>query len=327
MDDRIKEYNIIALIRFGSHLYGTNTENSDTDYKGIFLPSREMIFLGKIPKSVRLDSKTDNNSKNTNADIDCELYSLHYFIELACKGETVALDMLHVDNKNLLTTSETWDNITQNRSLFLTKNLKSFVGYARRQAAKYGVKGSRLNAAREFVEVITKEAADEERGLDIRMKDIWGKLPLNEHCRFIEDSPNGTGQYQICGKILQSSITVDMAHGIISGFIDVYGDRARQAADNKGIDWKAMSHALRAAYQTREILTTGKIQYPLQDAAFLRDVKTGKLDFLSVVLPMLETEMAEVERLSEISTLPEKVDRKYWDDFIIESIGTVSIIE
>ena len=38
--DKIKsENNIIVLMKFGSHLYGTNTENSDTDLKGIYMPT------------------------------------------------------------------------------------------------------------------------------------------------------------------------------------------------------------------------------------------------------------------------------------------------
>lgn len=35
--------NIAFECLFGSHLYGTATENSDTDYLGVFIPSREEI--------------------------------------------------------------------------------------------------------------------------------------------------------------------------------------------------------------------------------------------------------------------------------------------
>jgi len=48
---------IVVHMIFGSHLYGTNTPDSDTDYKGIFLPSREQVFLGKIPKSYSTSPK------------------------------------------------------------------------------------------------------------------------------------------------------------------------------------------------------------------------------------------------------------------------------
>ena len=46
------EPEIIMLCRFGSHLYGTDTPTSDTDYKGIFIPTKHMILMGNIPKSI-----------------------------------------------------------------------------------------------------------------------------------------------------------------------------------------------------------------------------------------------------------------------------------
>lgn len=85
---------ILVKMKFGSHLYGTATSESDVDYKGVFLPSKEDILLGNIPKNYSFSTKV-NGSKNNPDDIDVELYSLHYFIKLACEGQTVALDMLH----------------------------------------------------------------------------------------------------------------------------------------------------------------------------------------------------------------------------------------
>lgn len=119
--------NTIVKMIFGSHLYGLNTESSDKDYKGIFLPSKEEILLGKIPKTIDL-STNKTNQKNSKEDIDVEYYSLHYFIKLACMGETAALDMLHAPENMLVETSDIWKEIIKNREKFYTKNLKAFVG-------------------------------------------------------------------------------------------------------------------------------------------------------------------------------------------------------
>lgn len=247
---QLKEFKpqILVLVRFGSHLYGTNTIESDIDYKGVFLPTKEMICLGKIPKSFNFNTNK-LNSKNTKEDVDIELYSLHYFIELACKGETIALDMLHVNKGNLIETSLTWNSIVKHRRSFLTKNLRSFVGYARKQAAKYGVKGNRLNVAKDFLNILSSQ--NEENKLNSVV------LPITEHSKFIEDSPNGIPQYQICGKILQTSITINKAVEIMNSFVTKYGERAKKAANNEGVDWKAVSHALRAAFQMKQILDKG----------------------------------------------------------------------
>ena len=89
------KYSIVKM-KFGSHLYGTATPDSDLDYKGVFLPTKEQIYLGNIPKSNSHSTKQTSieGVKNSNDDVDTEIYSLHYFIKLACEGQTVALDML-----------------------------------------------------------------------------------------------------------------------------------------------------------------------------------------------------------------------------------------
>ena len=94
--------------------------------------------------------------------------------------------------------------------------------------------------------------------------------------------------------------------------------------DNQGIDWKAISHALRASDQVYDILRFGDYEYPLRTAAFLRNVKLGKFDFQTVVQPVLEEGMNDVEKLMETTDLPEKVDIKFWNDWLIELMQFVS---
>ena len=304
---------IIVKMKFGAHLYGTATSDSDLDYKGIFLPTKEQLLLGRVPKSHNYSTGKDD-SRNTKNDVDTELYSLHYFIKLACAGQTVAMDMLHAPDSMILKKSKIWDEIVNNKQKFYTKNLKSFIDYARRQASKYGIKGSRINAALQVLEILKKEDPSK------KMREVWSRLPRIEHCYDVAPDPNGMRQYQVCGKSFQESATIGYVIPIIEKFYNDYGRRAKLAAENKNIDWKAVSHALRAAYQTKEILTENTIYFPLRNADFLMRVKQGKLDYLSEVGPVLETLMEEVENLSLISNLPETVDRKFWDQFIFETL-------
>jgi len=304
---------MIVKMIFGAHLYGTATSDSDLDYKGIFLPTKEELLLGRVPKSRNYSTGKDN-SRNTKNDVDTELYSLHYFIKLACDGQTVAMDMLHAPESMILGKSKIWDEIVENKQKFYTKNLKSFIEYARRQASKYGIKGSRINSALQVLEILKKEDPSK------KMRGVWSGLPRIEHCYDVAPDPNGMRQYQVCGKSFQESATIGYVIPIIEKFYDDYGRRAKLAAENKNIDWKAVSHALRAAYQTKEILTENTIYFPLRNADFLRKVKQGKLDYLSEVGPLLETLMGEVESLAFTSSLPEAVDRKFWDKFICKTL-------
>lgn len=51
---------MIELVRmkFGSHLYGTETPSSNLDFKAVFLPSRSDILLGRVKESINVNTKT-----------------------------------------------------------------------------------------------------------------------------------------------------------------------------------------------------------------------------------------------------------------------------
>ncbi len=306
---------LIVKMKFGSHLYGTDTADSDIDYKGVFLPSKKEILLNRIPKC-RSFSTNNNLEKNNSNDVDEDIYSLHYFMKLACDGQTVAMDMIHAPEEMIIEKSDIWKNILKYRGKFYTKNLNSFVKYARRQASKYGIKGSRLNAAMQVLNIL--QTSDPEN----RLRDIWNQLPRNEYCHDQDVNPNGLKQYQVCGKTFQESSAIGYVFPILEKFYDDYGHRAKLAAENKNIDWKAISHALRAAIQTKEILINGSISFPLKDAPFLLKVKSGSLDYANEVAPVLESLMDEVEGLINTSNLPDKVDVEFWDSFICETLET-----
>ncbi|MBA7583379.1 hypothetical protein ES708_25322 [subsurface metagenome] len=177
--------------------------------------------------------------------------------------------------------------------------MKAFVGYARRQAAKYGIKGSRLDAAKSVLDYINYyEMKDVLRSW--KLKDVWDKLPTGEHIHKDKVDPNGLRVYEVCGKKVQETASLEYLHSVISKFYTSYGERARMAQANEGIDFKAVSHAIRAAYQTKEILINNTITYPLKEAKYLKLVKAGKLDYTTEVAPLLESLMLEVEMLSAL---------------------------
>lgn len=307
--------NLIVKMKFGSHLYGTDTPDSDLDYKGVFMPTMRQIFLAKVPKAHNITTK-NGDGKNTSEDIDTEIYSLHYFIELACQGQTVALDMLHAPDNMIIEKSNIWDYIIKRRETFYTKNLKAFIGYARRQASKYGIKGSRLNTVEYIINFL--KFFDQDK----RLSEIWNLLHENdlEHIHFLFDEKSQLRMYQVVGKKFQETAQIGYVVPILEKFKEEFGNRAKLAAENKGIDWKAISHALRAAFQVKQLLTENTITFPLKESDLLRNVKQGKHDYLTFVAPLLEELMDEVETRAQKSDLPDKVNRTYWDNKIINLI-------
>lgn len=300
----------VVLMVFGSHLYGTNSPTSDRDYKGVFLPDPADVLLNRVPKSVHVTTKPSNlEQKNTAADAEVEWYSLPYFLHLALEGQTVAIDMLHARAQHWLVHSPLWSLLFQRRHAFYTKNLKAFVGYARRQAAKYGVKGSRLSTARDVLAVMEQAYAANENA---KMSDCFAtiaRLSL-EHVQLTEE------YIETCGKKMQNNARVVMYLDTMRRFVSNYGERARQAESNEGIDWKAMSHALRAGYEVRAMLRDGDFSFPLPQTEFLMKVKSGVLDY-RLVAETLESVMDECEQVAATSGLPEKPDFKRWERWLL----------
>lgn len=312
--------NLIMKCLFGSHLYGLQTPNSDKDYKGIYLPEKDNLLLGDYAKYYS-QSTGDDKSKNTSDDIDVEILSLPYFIELACKGETVAIDMLHADKEQYESSlSNIWFDLKNKRQEFYTKDMKSYVGYARKQANKYGVKGSRMGDVEKVINWLMFSKNDEQRSTTT-IRQVYKQLPTSEFIKLVsQDTKQGELKfYEICGRKYQDTLTLEQLLVHAQGIYDEYGDRAKMAKLDLGVDWKAVSHALRASYQMLGILKDGDFDYPLPQTKFLLEVKTGQLNFVHEVQPELENVIQTIEKLAENSKLPQKVDRNYWDNWLLNN--------
>jgi len=317
---------------FGAHLYELQTESSDKDYKGIFLPERRDLILNRVPKTFH-ESTGSDTEKNQAGDMDFEAFSIYEFVRLAMNGETVALDMLHAKDKHVVDWDDNYEvfrDLRANRQKFYCTDMKAYMGYVRRQAAKYGVKGGRLAAAREVLEILNnfRHHCDlENPDKPMRVKHI-GHFPTNEYCEWIEEKDR-RGEvrnfYQVCGRKLQDTLPLDEAYGVVKKVVDSYGHRVKQAENNENIDFKAVSHALRAGFQLRSIYKYGDFEYPLEESDFIYWVKTGQLDFKTVVQPELEGLVDEVEQLSDKSNLPSKPDKKFWDNWLEEVIESTVI--
>lgn len=303
-------------MKFGSHLYGTSTKDSDTDIKGIALPTWRQVCLGRIPKHIEYSSTGAEYTKNKAGDVDTEIFSLHEFIKLALEGQTVALDMIHAPENMLFEKNNIWDSLQQNRDKFYTRKTTAFIGYAQKQAAKYGVKGSRLNDANAVINFL-KTHHEETRLGELFLYEI-NNFPQGEHIHFGENK-NGIKEVIVCGKTMQFTNKIGYCIPILENFVVKYGERARKAANDEGVDWKAISHALRAAYQIKELMLKNTITFPRPEADYLIAVKTGKLKYLDVS-QVLESLIDEVKELSPKSNLPEKPDIKFWENWLIDII-------
>lgn len=96
--------------------------------------------------------------------------------------------------------------------------------------------------------------------------------------------------------------------------------RTKDAAD--GNDWKALSHALRALLEVKELLSFGTINFPLKDSQFLLDVKLGKID-RDTVDRFFEFELSTILENVQANKLGWKYDQDFWNEFILKEIKNV----
>ena len=293
-DGHIPLYGFLA----GSHLFGTATPDSDRDYVIVYAPNPEWLLdMRPIQVGKYRFSTNPGHAKNTSNDVDVQAVPIHTILKGFYRGDTNAIDWVFAPTRR--------ENIVHHHRGFergllpfvesgelCIHRLDGAVGYAVHQAAKYGIKGSRLGDA------IALRQALETVDPDMRIHDV---LFVARHLTTVEVVPVGVGNafengLRVMGRTLHPRTRVGQAIEWLDRWIERYGVRARMAMENRGIDWKAISHAFRACEEARQYATTGMVRFPLQNAEFLKRVKAGEFSFAEVARG-LELALDEVRGL------------------------------
>lgn len=312
---------ILVEMKFGSHLYGTATPASDLDIKAVHLPFPRDILLQRVKPVISEHSKTDNSQKNSAEDTDYESYVLQKYLSLVAEGQTVALDMLFAPDFSFLRpASELWREIQANKDRLLTAQYASFVGYCRTQANKYGIKGSRVAAARGALTIL--ENAVNTLGTTAKLMEIAAEVEdyaaKTEHASVLDIDAIGREpirHLEVCGRKMPWTTSIKSARDIMAKLVAEYGQRALQAEKQEGVDWKALSHAVRIGRQAIEVLQTANVVFPRPDAAHLLAVKKGELPY-QAVSEEIEALLSQIEIEAARSVLRPAPDREWIDDFV-----------
>lgn len=310
--------NVLVKCVAGSHLFGTNTPKSDKDFKGVYLPTLENCISGEVKHSIHHSTNTKVGTKNDQSDIDTEFYSIQKFFKMLEEGQTVALELLFTPDEFIIESSPMWEFIKSKRNVLVHRNIKAFIGYARQQADKYGLLGSKMNEIDTMITILDRFV--DRSTLKTNQDEIKYLMPTN-HCSFKTTINKGIeSEYLVInGKMFDTRSTVIDVKTRLIDMSQAYGDRARQAANNENIDWKAVSHAIRVCYQGIELLETGKITLPLKNSEIIKSVKNGDLTFSEsndIIIKLFE----ELNTKYLTSSLPEKIDTR---SILFEIYGNV----
>ena len=294
---------LLYLTEFGSVLYGTNTTSSDTDLKGIYLPSIKSALLDQAPETI-VHNTSGKDVRNTADDLDITLYSITYYIDLLFKGEVGAIDILFSlfrdDTQHYC--SPAMQIFKDNHTKLVSKQSKAFVGYCMNQAAKYGIKGSRYGELITFMDYLDS-ASDDTAPISI----LAQSLPSLTYISTVKAGVTDESFIQVLGNLHAFNITIAELKKRVLAKLAAYGGRTILAS--QGVDWKALSHAYRVIYQFNELCKTNFIKFPLDAAPYIIQIKKcNDVSQLSEHLDNIASMLAATEELVESSTLPDIIE-------------------
>lgn len=326
-------------VKFGSHLYGTDTSDSDLDLKVIFMPTAREILLGTHRHGVNHSGRQKApGERNVPGDVDVERFSLDRFLRDLMEGQTWALDVLFAYGnaavRDLVKVSElgahVMNVVLDNRPRLLTRNVLAFVGYARKQAARYGIKGSRMDTVRRVVEFLAPlpdgdALREHEPAILALVAECVGMVSLEKTplvSIVMEDRGLlGTHEHlQVCGRKVPMPASVKRAKECFGRILAEYEDRSRKASVAGGVDWKALSHAVRVNGEAVELLRTGWVTFPRPEREMLVMIKSGLLA-ADYVYALIEDGLAMLHVAHGESSLRDEPDRAFADDLVCRIYG------
>ena len=259
--------NLILVGLGGSHAYGTNTEESDLDIRGIATNTRHNILVGKDFEQV-VDVKTDTT-----------IYSFDKMVRLLCACNPNCIELVGLKPEHYLYITDVGQYIVDHASMFLSKRaIHSFGGYANAQLrrldnkaakdanqverekhileslknASYSFKDRYSDAPSDAIKLYTDESSRDEFEEEIFMDVVLHHYPLRDYAGMISEYQSIIRQYNKCGRRNDRAYT----HGKIA---------------------KHMMHLVRLYLMCFDILIDGKVvTYREKEHDMLMDIRNGK---------------------------------------------------
>jgi hypothetical protein len=295
--------NLILKVKVGSHLYGTNTPESDEDFVGIFVPNAEYLLGLKRIEEVDLGVKSkDAEGKNTKDAIDFKAYTLENFASLALQNNPNILEILFVNPANVIFADDIGYRLLNLRHEFLSKRIKNrFLGYAFSQKHKMVIKLENYEKLLEAIDYID-HSTDKQFLLDIE-----------HHPVFVRKKDHVT----VGDMNMPITVTTKKARKLLGDRLAKFGSR-QELVSKYGFDTKFASNLIRLLKEGQELLSTGDLKFPLRGRQLLRNIRAGRLS-MQEVLDMADDIEKEVGGLYETTKLPHSPNRELIEKFVIET--------
>lgn len=323
------EPDTLAVITYGSHLYGTAGPNSDHDYKVITLPDRGDMLLGKSLKTVRHKFDAEGNKLTEKAKVpaggwEAEHIPVQKYFADFLDGQTYAMeltfalltdpmdnyigdDVSYENSARLLAGERHWSFMKLVNALageFMHVNVESMLGFAMKQTFDYVHRAKRLAAALEVrrqVDLAVSMVSTASPRLDTKVQpEGMGELTIMEfvskgtglEMRSLMQHEKEVPTLILNGREYMATSPISEFYGAITRLIAKYGERVGSVGEDQ-VEWKSMAHAVRVYQQALEICRTDMIRYPRTNRAELLAIKNGE-----VPLEKVKAQLEELDRLT-----------------------------
>lgn len=342
---------LIYLSQYGSHLYGLNTENSDLDFRGVYIPTLDDIILKKDKDEINTELEVEVECyegidkvvngfplkgavKAKKVKVDVKIFSLQKFIQLCSKADTNALDLLFsYTNKQaqsyLYVESGSSINpmaqiLTYKDKLINTDRLESPITYAFKQATKYSIKGNYIKLLDCLIELSDRLIVT---NVEDFTKYIGKLLEIEKDKLFIvtRDMKEKGGIQKflsVLGVEHQFNLSIEKFKQRLEQKRASYSDRSIQSGKDGGNDWKALSHAIRVLLEVKQLLEDGTITFPCIENRFLLRIKQGKIS-REVIDEFFNKELSGILEKVQSNELGWKYDEEFWNEFILREVKNV----
>jgi len=339
----------VLLVRHGSHAYGTNTETSDEDFKGVAIPTKE-YFYGYTQRFEQAELKAPDD--------DAVVYDIRKFFDLAADCNPNIIEVLHTDPSDHFVVTPIGQKILEHKNDFLSKKIKhTFLGYSVSQLkrikthkrwimdppsapptrASLGLPEQTLIPQ----DQLTAAFAEVQKELDRMQFDFMEDL---------EESKKIEIRNTMATMLAEMKLTSDEQFGaaarkigLSDNFIQIMQlerqytsakrewdqyqnwketrNKKRSALEEKyGYDTKHAYHLVRLIRMCREVLTTGKVIVKRPDREELLAIRNGAWTYEQLI-HFAESEEIELNVLyNTTNVLPNKPNQKKLDKLCIELV-------
>lgn len=314
----------------GSIAYGTNTQTSDIDFRGIFLADRAAITtpFGNIKEM------TDETEEDT------KLFELNFFSDLASTMNPNVIETLYIDPEHIVISTPEYEYLRENRDAFLNKQIAvSTSSYALQEMRKMKSHNKFINKPQldefpkqtNFIKMVQNFTSDKimKSNFDLESQyengyklvpygdNIFGLIKSEKHRTFTKDyqlivhrDPNAVQiQPDFIVKFNKEEYErAKVNYKAYQSWKENRDTKKRSDIENKfGYDTKNAMHLVRLMRIGYETVTEGIYHVKRKDAKELLDIRAGAWSY-ETLIDYAEKMNEKIEKALINTKLPEKAD-------------------